>query len=43
VKPQQGLSELAETPFTDADLALIERENAERLIPRLARRDANAC
>lgn len=36
VKPQQGLSELAETPFTEAELETIETNNAARLIPRLA-------
>lgn len=37
VAPDQGLSELSETTFTDAEREMIERRNAERLIPRLAR------
>jgi predicted TIM-barrel fold metal-dependent hydrolase len=38
VKPQQGLAEMAQTPFSAQELELIETRNAERLIPRLARK-----
>jgi len=39
VKPQTGLAELAQTPFSAQDLTLIETSNATRLIPRLATKE----
>jgi predicted TIM-barrel fold metal-dependent hydrolase len=38
VKPQQGLAEITQTPFSSEELTLIEYQNAERLIPRLQMR-----
>ncbi|MDB5642750.1 MAG: metal-dependent hydrolase [Hyphomicrobiales bacterium] len=43
VPAERGLSELSETAFTDAERDMIERKNAERLIPRLATKGASAC
>ena len=36
VNAESGLAEMAETPFTPAELELIEYRNAQRLMPRLA-------
>jgi predicted TIM-barrel fold metal-dependent hydrolase len=36
VKPHEGLAEMTQTPFSAPELSLIEHQNAERLIPRLA-------